>query len=349
MSAAPDWEFWLHLPQIELWQAPALSLGIDPDSLEFTRDGWMAGGGMNDGPFIEEDSFPSIEAHTQYKKRLRLLRAHSSDQAYFQPGDLNMSRWYRGTVRLEDFATWAVNTVKWPNLPPPLAALATKKTNNEKAPVDHMKSGNGEIRELTQERAEEWLRMPWSIGEVHLLLNGWDPVGKLADDCPPPANAGDDVKRLHRAIATGALVSIRKDEGEPLYSPAEVIRLCEKLDFGSWSVWKAILEQSPTGGDATTERTDWSLLSEEDKKTAWKVMSPAERRDKALDLVKKHNGNKTAAGKEAGVSRNRIAELIRAVEPAGPATGRAPSGKRKPPFRSSPFGLPEPKPRKASR
>ena len=103
------------------------------------------------------------------------------------------------------------------------------------------------IRELTQERSEEWLRKPcWSIGEVHWLLNGFDPVSKLATDFPPPANAGEDVDRMNRAILAGQLVPISHDKhGEPVYTPADVIRVAESLDFGCWAIWKNLQPPAP--------------------------------------------------------------------------------------------------------
>lgn len=101
------------------------------------------------------------------------------------------------------------------------------------------------IKELNPERAAEWLRKRgWSIGQVHWLFNGWEPVSKLVGNYIPPANAGDDTDRLRLAIATRHLVSNGNDESEALYSPADVIRVCEDEDFGDWQFWKNMVEKT---------------------------------------------------------------------------------------------------------
>jgi hypothetical protein len=125
MSTPPDWDFWVNMPEVELWQAPALSLGIDPEDLLFSRDGWMDGG-SDAGPYFEKDSFPSDEIRKQYRKRLSLLQVHCSNQEYFRPGKLSMSTWYRCTVHLSDFAAWAKDVMNWA-MPHELAALAVKQ------------------------------------------------------------------------------------------------------------------------------------------------------------------------------------------------------------------------------
>ena len=118
----PDWDFWRHMPEVELWQACALSVGFDPDKVEFSRDGWMAGPGDN-GPFIESDCFRNAEQELTFKKRLRLLKANFHNRDHFSAGTLNMSASHRCGVKLSEFATWAVCIAM--EVPGELAALAT--------------------------------------------------------------------------------------------------------------------------------------------------------------------------------------------------------------------------------
>ncbi|MDZ4819411.1 MAG: hypothetical protein SGJ20_10600, partial [Planctomycetota bacterium] len=68
---ALDWDFWRHMPHVHLWQACALSLNINPDSMQRISDGWMAGPGS--GPKFQSSSFPSKEVEERFNKRLRLL------------------------------------------------------------------------------------------------------------------------------------------------------------------------------------------------------------------------------------------------------------------------------------
>jgi hypothetical protein len=95
----PDWDFWLNMPDVELWQAVMLSMNIDPDQFD-------TGYGQHQ-QFISENEIAS--------KRLRLLEAN---------------RWrihFRGIDRfipISKFSTWATSVMKWPDLPPELEKLA---------------------------------------------------------------------------------------------------------------------------------------------------------------------------------------------------------------------------------
>jgi hypothetical protein len=136
---------------------------------------------------------------------------------------------------------------------------------------------SGTIQELTPERAAEWLRKRgWSIGEVHWLFNGWEPVSKLVGNYIPPANAGEDTDRLRRAIATGGLVSIGNDEGEALYSPADVIRVCEEEDFGCWQTWKNMVEQTPPASPDVEGTAITRLINRNEVMAAFPVKADAD-------------------------------------------------------------------------
>lgn len=58
---APDWTYWPASRKVWQWQAVALSLNIDPESLRHSPDGFVA------------ESFPSAEVEAAFKKRLDLL------------------------------------------------------------------------------------------------------------------------------------------------------------------------------------------------------------------------------------------------------------------------------------
>lgn len=123
----PDWDFWLHMPEVKLWQAVALSMNIDPDSLKYHPQAWAAGPGAS--PIFTEDSYPSREERDTADKRLRLLVANKTVKNGFSPGTLSMSNPANHGVRLSEFAAWAIEIVKWPDLPPELVALARKQVD----------------------------------------------------------------------------------------------------------------------------------------------------------------------------------------------------------------------------
>lgn len=98
------------------------------------------------------------------------------------------------------------------------------------------------IREITEERRLHWLNLKcWSIGEVHFLLYGLEPVSKYSTDFPPIANAGDDVDKLNRAIHAGWLKPLNPDAtDEKVYFPPDVIKVAEELNIGDWQSWKQL-------------------------------------------------------------------------------------------------------------
>lgn len=64
----------------------------------------------------------------------------------------------------------------------------------------------------------------------------------------------------------------------------------------------------------------WDSMTGEEKEAEWNSLSPDERRLKAVELTKKHNGNKTAAGSEVGVTGNRIGQLVREYQESLPSS-----------------------------
>lgn len=121
---AIDWAFWRAMPNAKHWQACALSLSIDPDSLKASPNAWMAGPGR--GPIFESESFPSREAEDKFNKRLRLLDANRYDEKFFTLPMAKFSNLGPDEVRLHEFAAWALS-VGWSDAPQELAALAKSK------------------------------------------------------------------------------------------------------------------------------------------------------------------------------------------------------------------------------
>lgn len=99
---------------------------------------------------------------------------------------------------------------------------------------------------------------------------------------------------------------------------------------------------APSQEPGQVSAVSWGAMTEDEKKAAWGAMTPKQRRAKAPDLVKKHGGNKSAAGREVGISGKRIAQLLKEniKELEAPLPTKSNTG---------PFGLPQPKQGKASR
>ena len=90
-----DWAFWLAMPEIELWEACALSLSISPESLERHSQGGMVGSLSEH--FFQPKSFQSKGIEDQFVKRMRLVKASIREIS---------GRADAATVRLADLVKW---------------------------------------------------------------------------------------------------------------------------------------------------------------------------------------------------------------------------------------------------
>lgn len=98
-SSPPDWSCWLAGRSVTLDQAVALTLNLDPDSLQKT--GWL----------ITSKSFADQVTGELFSKRLGAI------QGYFK----------KTNIRLSLIADWAVVEAKWKALPPELLAMVERE------------------------------------------------------------------------------------------------------------------------------------------------------------------------------------------------------------------------------
>lgn len=117
----PRWKKWRLMPEVDIWQAVALSLNIEPDKVRTNNHAWMGA----KFPFDEGDEFDD---------RLNIILANSSNRTHFPtPCRLNMGGGYLCGVRLSEFASWAVGIAKWENLPAEILELAqSENTRRER-------------------------------------------------------------------------------------------------------------------------------------------------------------------------------------------------------------------------
>ena len=100
-----DWDLWLNMPTVKLWQACALSLDIDPDKMTHGDK--------------EKDYF---------HKRLRLLTEQVFFTDYLHIASISREN-IDSKIYLESFAEWALD-IKW-DIPKELKALVTVKKKIE--------------------------------------------------------------------------------------------------------------------------------------------------------------------------------------------------------------------------
>lgn len=104
----PNWSFWQHMPEVELWQAVCLSLDVEPDELVFGHE-------------VNDEAFKNINGASE---RLCLLITHRSDERYFSKVYSNKSDAHSCEIQMLEFAVWAYSVMRWEPLPSELVEPA---------------------------------------------------------------------------------------------------------------------------------------------------------------------------------------------------------------------------------
>lgn len=138
-AGSPNWGKWAYMRDIELWEAVALSLNLEPDKLPVYLGAYEK---LGDDPFRI--------CPTPFLERLLVANSNCGISLGFKPVHELKARCL---VDLPEFAAWAVK-LNIPNLPPELLAMAdTKAAQNlmpepQAAPV---------VTETTEQRRARWL------------------------------------------------------------------------------------------------------------------------------------------------------------------------------------------------
>jgi hypothetical protein len=140
VATVPNWREWGNMPNVEVWQACALSLNINPRSLEQCED-WESD--TRDGyPYFRDASFPSKTISEEFYLRRRVLIANlRKNPEWFTYNSLSAAG--NSSLSTAEFAAWAVSKMQWPDLPDKLVELARKPTaapeqNDVQAPASNI-------------------------------------------------------------------------------------------------------------------------------------------------------------------------------------------------------------------
>jgi hypothetical protein len=122
------WKLWASVPTVALWEAVALVLEIEPQSLEPSANGWMAGPGH--GPVFTARSFPSKAKCSDFDKALSFAEraANASGPIYLRTGLARGMNKRTALVSLSEVVAFFVSC-EWPNIPAPLLALVPGAVN----------------------------------------------------------------------------------------------------------------------------------------------------------------------------------------------------------------------------
>jgi len=122
-----DWQYWTGFREVELWQAVLLSLGLDPDQMEHSKDSWMFGS-SGGAPFLKDIGFPDRASIEGYRKRLALLSNNRSDRNSFTAGTIRMGSPNRNGVKLGEVSAWLIG--KNMSVPTELAEISQSPSSN---------------------------------------------------------------------------------------------------------------------------------------------------------------------------------------------------------------------------
>lgn len=173
----PRWGKWRLMPEVKVWEAVSLSLGIEPTTVKTERYAWMGA----EHPFDEG---------AEFNDRLSVLLANSSNRNFFPtPCRLSMSHAYQCGVRLNEFASWALTVAEW-DIPDDLKQIAAStpvtvsKATSESATNKEEDLEEAEfvgafaesVRNGRQIDWRYWLSMKtWNALQASRLMFGLDP------------------------------------------------------------------------------------------------------------------------------------------------------------------------------
>lgn len=223
----PTWDYWRHMPTVKPWQACALALNIEPNSVDYRPKSW-------DGQPETWDGFPS-EVVDHFIKLLQLLDANQFEKQHFTEN-------FSLGVRLSEFAAWCAHVGF--AIPPELSALAALPERPQVAPkvvAVPVTSPSGDAAHIL-EGLEVFRSMPSLSGdELNITFIGGIPENDKAD-----LGANNMLKisarNATRTVALASLDLVNKQRGgvngegailigfmqgkEPLKNEANATKIC---------------------------------------------------------------------------------------------------------------------------
>ena len=194
------WNLWMSVPLVELWQAVALVLNIEPTSLKRSGQEWMAGSGG--GPIFEPQSFPSAIKRDDFSTALDFAERVTNVTGPIHLRDrlaVGMNK-RTALVSLHEVVAYFVSC-DWPDMPAPLVAL-----------LPHPGSANeGEQRVHAQPPKSATHPEPLTTGHIANCFAGlgWDERGWRKP-------LGDKPKWLQSCIKVEGRQGVRETAWNPV-------------------------------------------------------------------------------------------------------------------------------------
>jgi len=117
------------MPEVELWEAVALVLEIEPTDLKPSKDQWLVGAGKL--PVFSSHSFPSQQKQTDFDTALRLAERFTNiaGPIHLRTGLASGMNKRMALVSLSEVVAFFVSR-ECPDIPPPLLAQVAAKLAN---------------------------------------------------------------------------------------------------------------------------------------------------------------------------------------------------------------------------
>ena len=204
-----NWNFWLNMPTVKIWQACALSLDIDPDKMTGSMecDGWQ----------FYPSSFRTIKEKDDFDKRCRLLTkiAFNNENIRSTEGIRVLSINHRdidSEIYLGGFPEWALS-IKW-DIPKELKTPVTTKEKIKDKP-------NKDLWLIPRDSDPE-SKLPWHISARYFAR-------KLVKDDPTLLTKRSAL--CIKVAASLAGVGLYKRGGKKPYDPQTIRKELIKIKF----------------------------------------------------------------------------------------------------------------------
>lgn len=201
----PNWRLHLHRESVEVWEACALSLNLEPDAVRKGIHAWASGPDYS--PEFKLWVFPTEATMDEFHVRLRLACSRIRAIA---PGTTTPGRY---PCHLSDFCRWAFGDMKWQGLPTALVHLASEGTElivqhtpNHPPFADGSETGPANVRPVNKPTLEESAVAPITPakrrsetdisrerGARRQILELWDEIERLHG---PRADARQVLSRI---------------------------------------------------------------------------------------------------------------------------------------------------------
>lgn len=176
---APDWSEWNYIPEVEVWQAVALSMNLEPNALRRNTDTPLLGFGS----FFKEGTFLNIKMELEFEKRIRLLLSNLVDKTKFPQGVINNYENRCSKVNLIEFSVWARTVECFRNIPNEILNIAkiSETITQSLKDDDSKKIGlNSDLSKQVKENLTGWKLKAREIGGAWMLkqekINGKKPT-----------------------------------------------------------------------------------------------------------------------------------------------------------------------------